>query len=103
MPVAEIEVINELGLHARAAAQVEKLAGQFECEITISRVNRESDSVVAGETIVDAKSILSILLLAASKGTKLRVEAVGRDSEAALFAIGELFANRFGETSEKEI
>jgi phosphocarrier protein len=77
----EVVVGHELGLHARVSARLVKLAGQFESRISIARVDRADGSEA------DAKSILSILLLAASQGTRMRVRAEGRDESAAIEAV----------------
>ncbi|HEX8288483.1 MAG TPA: HPr family phosphocarrier protein [Pyrinomonadaceae bacterium] len=86
---AKIKVINRLGLHARAAAQLVKTASKFKSQITVIR---EDNFVVA-----DAKSILSVLTLAAAKGTEIKLEVSGEDEQSALQTIVELFANGFGE------
>ena len=83
------KVINPLGLHARAAAQLVRLAGKFKSKIILKRVD---NNVVA-----DAKSILSVLTLAAAKGTHLKLEVEGEDEQEALQAIEEIFARGFGE------
>ncbi|MFN2411935.1 MAG: HPr family phosphocarrier protein, partial [Pyrinomonadaceae bacterium] len=85
-----VTVINPLGLHARAAAQLVKRAGQFSSRITLARVDGYG-------TEVNAKSILNVLTLAASSGYHLRLKAEGEDSQAAVAAITELFATGFGE------
>lgn len=85
----EIKVINPLGLHARAAAQLVRAAGKFTSKIVIKR----SDN----NLYADAKSILNILTLAASKGTILNLEVDGKDEEQAFEEIKTLFANGFGE------
>lgn len=89
MRTGELKIINQLGLHARAAAQVVKLAGEFVSKITLIR---EDKSVFA-----DAKSILSVLTLAASKGMTLKLEVDGPDEDTAFDAITELFEDGFGE------
>lgn len=86
----EVKIINSLGLHARAAAQLVRLAGTFSCRIKLKRTD---NNVVA-----DAKSILSVLTLAAARGTKLVIEADGADEREALETVAELFTNGFGET-----
>ena len=86
---SEIKVVNRLGLHARAAAQLVRLAGNFQSEIVLRRCDNGNSA--------NAKSILSVLSLAASKGTKLIVELDGEDETDALPAVEELFANGFGE------
>ncbi len=85
----KLKVVNKLGLHARAAAQLVRLASRFESRIILKRV----DNAV----IADAKSILSVLTLAASKGTHLELEIDGEDEQAALQSIKEIFLNGFGE------
>lgn len=84
-----VKVVNRLGLHARAAAIVVKRAAEFDSAITLIRENK---SVYA-----DAKSILSVLSLAASNGTELTIEAEGPDEDAAFAAITKLFEEGFGE------
>jgi phosphocarrier protein HPr len=81
------EVKNKLGLHARAATKLVQLASRFPCEIVISR---------AGQT-ANAKSVMGVLLLCGSKGTKLALEAQGDDAERAIDELGKLIDNRFGE------
>lgn len=84
----EIEIVNRLGLHARAAAKLVHLASSFSCQVIV---------VLAGEE-VDAKSILGLLLLAAPQGARLVVRCDGSDENAAAGAIATLFAERFGES-----
>jgi phosphocarrier protein HPr len=86
---AEIKIINPLGLHARAAAQLVRLAGKFASKIIVKRCDNN--------LYADAKSILNILTLAASKGTILKLEVDGKDEEQAFEEIKTLFANGFGE------
>jgi phosphocarrier protein len=83
----EVEIVNRLGLHMRAAAKLVKAANEFTSQITL---------VKDGEA-VDAKSILGLLLFVASQGTRLSVRAEGADEAAALAAVTELIAGRFGE------
>jgi phosphocarrier protein len=83
----EVEIVNQLGLHARAAAKLVHLAGQFPCEVEVQ----------LADTNVDAKSILGLLLLAAPVGTLLIVRCRGDREGEALEAICRLFAERFGE------
>lgn len=87
MPQAEIEIVNKLGLHARASAKLTQVAGQFACEVWMSRNNRR----------VNAKSIMGVMMLAAGKGSRVLVETSGEDADAALEAIRRLIADRFGE------
>ncbi len=89
MQASQVKIVNQLGLHARAAAQLVRLAGNFKSKIKL----RRSDNGIAA----DAKSILSVLTLAAAKGTVLIVEVEGEDEQAALQAIEEIIANGFGE------
>ena len=84
-----VKVINPLGLHARAAAQLVRLAGTFQSKITL----RRDDS----GAFANAKSILSVLTLAAPIGTILNIEIDGRDEHDAFDAVAGLFANGFGE------
>lgn len=85
----EVEIINRLGLHARAAAKLVHAAGAFRSRVTLVKDGEE----------VDAKSILGVLLLAASQGTLLRVRCAGEDEAAAMEAVAALIAERFGEES----
>jgi phosphocarrier protein HPr len=78
-----------LGLHARAAAKLVRVANGFESEVLLRRLDTSASA--------DAKSILSILMLAASHGTSLQASAEGVDEEAAISAIEQLFADGFGE------
>jgi phosphocarrier protein HPr len=82
-----IEVSNQLGLHARAAAKLVKLTQTFKCEILIERLGRE----------VDAKSIMGVMMLAASFGTSVRVTATGPDEHDAIEAVKTLFLDKFYE------
>lgn len=84
-----VVIKNALGLHARAAAQLVRLAGRFKCRIAISR----ADNGISA----NAKSILSVLHLAAAFGTLVRIEANGDDEAEAMQAIVRLFENGFGE------
>lgn len=85
----EVKIINPLGLHARAAAQLVRLAGTFSSRIKLKRTD---NNVVA-----DAKSILSVLTLAAARGTRLTIEADGADERDAVEKIERLFIDGFGE------
>ena len=86
---ANIKIINQLGLHARAAAQLVRLAGKFRSKIILTRTD---NNVTA-----DAKSILSVLTLAAAKGTELKMTFEGEDEAEASRAIEEIINNGFGE------
>jgi phosphocarrier protein len=87
MPSKALEIINKLGLHARAAAKLTQVAAAFQSEIWISRSGRR----------VNAKSIMGVMMLAAGQGTSVLVEASGDDAEHAIEAIATLVAERFGE------
>lgn len=83
----EAEIINRLGLHARAAAQLVKLATQFQAKVTLRK----------GGQAANAKTIMDVLMLAATQGSRVTVEASGEDEAAALQAITDLIAQRFHE------
>ena len=87
MPELDIIVSNKLGLHARAAAKLTQLAGQFSSEIFISK----------GAQRVNAKSIMGVMMLAAGIRSTVKVEANGSDADRALIAIQKLFDDKFGE------
>ena len=82
-----ITIINKLGLHARAASKLVNCAGQFESDVTLERNGNR----------VNAKSIMGVMMLAASKGVELELEIDGSDEEACQQALVELINNRFGE------
>jgi phosphocarrier protein HPr len=88
MPSKSVEIVNKLGLHARAAAKLTQIAGGFASEIWISRSGRR----------VNAKSIMGVMMLAAGQGTSVLLEAQGDDADEALAAISKLVAERFGES-----
>ena len=83
----DVVVPNALGLHARAAARFVQMAARFAAQIRVSR----------GGHTVDGKSLMGVLLLAASQGSTLRLEADGVDADAALEALAALVAGGFGE------
>ena len=87
MPSLEAEIVNKLGLHARAAAKLTHVASGFAAEIWLSRSGRR----------VNAKSIMGVMMLAAGKGSQVHIEAEGADADAALAALAKLIADRFGE------
>ncbi|CAM3763014.1 HPr family phosphocarrier protein [Polynucleobacter antarcticus] len=87
MPVAEIKIINKLGLHARASAKLSQLAAEFPCEVLLSRNGRQ----------INAKSIMGVMMLAAGIGSTITLETVGEQADEALQAITVLIQNRFGE------
>ena len=83
----EVEIVNRLGLHARAAAKLVHTAGRFESDVTLVQDGQE----------VDGKSILGILLLAAGQGNRLVVRCDGEDEQEALESVSALFAKGFDE------
>ena len=83
----EFDILNRLGLHARAAAQLVRLANGFASEIHVVKDGME----------VNGKSIMGVLMLVAPKDTKILIRAIGLDAEAALAAMGELIEQKFGE------
>lgn len=87
-----VSVVNRLGLHARAAARLVRTASAFRSRVRLERADRSASA--------DAKSILSVLMLAASRGTDLRATAEGADEVEALAAVCDLIAGGFGETGE---
>ena len=87
MQECSVTIINKLGLHARAASKFVNVAKRYESKIEVG----------TGAKTVDGKSIMSIMLLAASQGTELKLRIVGDDELDALQAITALIADRFGE------
>ena len=88
MPAVEIEIINKLGLHARASAKFVGLAGQFPCQIQAGRTP---------ESMVDGKSIMAMMMLAAGKGTTIHIKTEGEKDQEALDALLALINNYFDE------
>jgi phosphocarrier protein len=87
MPTRDIEIVNKLGLHARASAKLTQTAGRFQSEVWLTRNGRR----------VNGKSIMGVMMLAAPKGSVLSLETIGADEDAALAALVELIADKFGE------
>ena len=87
MQQRELEILNKLGLHARASAKLTQVAGKYKSDIWLSRSGRR----------VNAKSIMGVMMLAAAKGSTVVVETDGRDEDEAMQAIAELIAGKFGE------
>lgn len=87
MPEREVTIINKLGLHARAAAKLVTLASEFESEIQVAKDGRE----------VSGKSIMGVMMLAAAKGSRIRLIADGPDAEAALDGLEALVNRHFDE------
>jgi phosphocarrier protein len=83
----EVEIINKLGLHARASAKLTQVAGRFKSNVWVTRNGRR----------VNAKSIMGVMMLAAAQGSTLVVETDGPDEKEALAAVTRLIANRFEE------
>ena len=83
----ETEIVNKLGLHARASAKLTQLAGSFQCEVWMEKGGRR----------INAKSIMGVMMLAAGKGSKVTVETDGSDEQPAMDALLHLIADRFGE------
>ena len=95
MASREIALGNELGLHARASAKFVETAKRFESSISVLAEGREQP--------VDGKNIMSLLLLEATCGLTLRIEADGADSELALEALTALIENKFGESPDPDL
>ena len=83
----EVEIINKLGLHARASAKLTQVAGRFGADVWLSRNGRR----------VNAKSIMGVMMLAAAKGSTIVIETEGPDEAEAMRALQDLIANRFDE------
>ena len=87
MPQREVEIVNKLGLHARASAKLTQVASRFQSDVHIARNGRR----------VNAKSIMGVMMLAAGQGTSVQIEAQGDDAEQAIAALTKLIADKFGE------
>ena len=87
MASAEVEIVNKLGLHARASAKLTQVASDFKSEVWLTRNGRR----------VNAKSIMGVMMLAAGKGAAITIEAEGVDADAALAALQKLIADKFDE------
>ena len=87
MQQREIEIINKLGLHARASAKLTQLAAKYQCDVSLARNGRT----------VNAKSIMGVMMLAAGKGSRVMLETDGPDESEALNAIVGLIGDCFGE------
>jgi phosphocarrier protein HPr len=83
----EVEIVNNLGLHARASAKLTQLAAKYPCEVSLSRNGRK----------VNAKSIMGVMMLAANKGSKIVLETEGDDEVVAIDALAALIEDKFGE------
>jgi phosphocarrier protein len=89
MQQREVEIVNKLGLHARASAKLTQLAAKYQSNVMLSRSGRK----------VNAKSIMGVMMLAAGKGARVTLETDGPDEAEALDAISALIADCFGEGS----
>jgi len=87
MARAETEIVNKLGLHARASAKLTQLAGKYACEVWMAK----------GARRINAKSIMGVMMLAAGKGSKVTLETNGPDEAEAMAALLALIADYFGE------
>ena len=87
MQSCEVTICNRLGLHARAAAKLVGIASRYDAEVTLEKQGQR----------VNGKSIMGVMMLAASQGSVLRITAEGRGEDAVLEALRELVADRFGE------
>ncbi len=88
MITKDIEIINKLGLHARASAKLTQLAAKFQCEVWMTREGRR----------VNAKSIMGVMMLAAGKGATITLETDGADEQECVDALAQLIDARFGES-----
>jgi phosphocarrier protein len=87
MLTRETEIINKLGLHARASAKLTQLAGKYKCEVWMAK----------GPRRINAKSIMGVMMLAAGKGSRVTLETDGPDEQEAMDALLALIADYFGE------
>ena len=87
MQQREVEIVNKLGLHARASAKLTQLAAKYQCEVAMVRNGRR----------VNAKSIMGVMMLAAGKGAKVTLETDGPDEDEAISALVALIGDYFGE------
>jgi phosphocarrier protein len=87
MPQREVEIVNKLGLHARASAKLTQTASKFAADVWLSRNGRR----------VNAKSIMGVMMLAAGKGSRIAIETDGADADEALDALVTLIEDKFGE------
>jgi phosphocarrier protein HPr len=87
MQQREVEIVNKLGLHARASAKLTQLAAKYQSSVMMSRNGRK----------VNAKSIMGVMMLAAGKGARVTIEIDGPDESEAMDAIASLIADCFGE------
>jgi len=88
MQQLEVEIVNKLGLHARASAKLTQVAARYQSEVWLSRNGRR----------VNAKSIMGVMMLAAARGTAVIIETSGPDEQEAMTALLELIKDKFGES-----
>ena len=88
MPALQVEIINKLGLHARAAAKFVGVAGRYPCQVRVGRT---------AESLVDGKSIMGVMMLVAGKGTTIHLHTEGEQDQEALDAIVKLINDKFDE------
>ena len=87
MQQREVEIVNKLGLHARASAKLTQLAAKYQCDVSLARNGRK----------VNAKSIMGVMMLAAGKGSRITLETEGADEDEAMDALIALIGDCFGE------
>ncbi|WP_323001976.1 HPr family phosphocarrier protein [Denitromonas sp.] len=87
MPRTDVEIINRLGLHARASAKLTQTASSFPCEVSLERNGRR----------VNAKSIMGVMMLAAARGATITIDTEGEQADEAMTALLALINDRFGE------
>ena len=83
----EVDIVNKLGLHARASAKLTQLAAKYQCDVSLARNGRK----------VNAKSIMGVMMLAAGKGSRITLETEGTDEDEAMDALIALIGDCFGE------
>ncbi|MFF7707023.1 HPr family phosphocarrier protein [Pseudomonas sp. NPDC007930] len=88
MPALDITIINKLGLHARAAAKFVGVAGRYPCQVRVGRT---------ASSLVDGKSIMAVMMLAAGKGTDIHLSTEGEQAQDALDALAQLINDKFDE------
>ena len=88
MQQLEVEIVNKLGLHARASAKLTQVAARYQSEVWLSRNGRR----------VNAKSIMGVMMLAAARGTAVIIETSGPDEQETMTALLELIKDKFGES-----
>lgn len=87
MASVDVQIVNKLGLHARASAKLTQVASAYPCEVWLTRNGRR----------VNAKSIMGVMMLAAGKGATITIDALGEGADAALAALQKLIADKFDE------